>query len=223
MKRITGRTTSYTRETFHKAYVSPPFPSSSRANTHPQIQRLTAFIQDVVDCLRPNGLGVFVEWDYQIYTPDHVPFTVSTPTYDPTALSPRFGERGPLSTERLPALVHLLRSIFRASTAAGSHITAASHIGVFVQRNGEFRDVNVREVWIPVVPRPDADKAEQARAQEFRSAFMAYLSACTPLLLAQGGYTRSQLSLIEDEARIECMGCKIPFYVRYLAVTGVKQ
>ncbi|KIM32023.1 hypothetical protein M408DRAFT_63765 [Serendipita vermifera MAFF 305830] len=187
------------------------------------IQRLTAFIQDVADCLRPGGLGVFMEWDYQIYTPEHIPFTSPTPTYDPSALTPRFGERGPLATERLPALFHLLRSIFRASTAAGSHITAASHLGVFVQRNGDFKGVNVREVWIPVVPKPDADRAEQNRAREFRSAFMTYLSSCTPLLLAQGGYTRSQLSLIEDEARIEAMGCRVPFYVRYLAVTGVKQ
>jgi hypothetical protein len=52
--------------------------------------------------------------------------------------------------------------------------------------------------------------------------FQGYLSSCAPLLLSQGGYTGSQLSMLEDEARIEAMGCKQPFYVRYLAVTGVK-
>jgi len=156
-----------------------------------QIQRLTAFIQDVADCLRPGGLGAFIEWDYQIYTPEHVPFTSSIPTYDPSCLTPRFGERAPLQSERLPALVHLLRAIFRASTAAGSHVTGSSHLGAFVQRNGEFKDITVREVWIPVVPKPGtirfffvtscesslirtsgADRAEQNRALEFRSIFM---------------------------------------------------
>ena len=119
-----------------------------------QIQRLTAFIQDVAECLRPGGLATFIEWDYQIYTPEHIPYTSSTPTYDPSALTPRFGERPPPQSERLPALVHLLRAILRASTTAGSHITGSSHIGVFVQRNGEYKDINIREVWIPVVAKP---------------------------------------------------------------------
>jgi len=127
----------------------------------------------VADCLRPGGLGVFIDWDYQIYSPDqHVPFTSSTPTYDPKCLIPRFGQRAPPQSERLPAVVHFLRAIFRASTTAGSHITGTSHLGAFVQRNGEFKDVQVREVWIPVVPKPDADRAEQNRTLDFRSTFM---------------------------------------------------
>lgn len=100
---------------------------------------------------------------------------------------------------------------------------AVSQLGVFIHGNGEFRDVNIREVWIPVVPKPNANRVEKNRAREFRSAFMTYLTSCAPLLLTQGGFTRPQLSLIEDEARVEAMGCRVPFYVRYLAVTGVKQ
>jgi hypothetical protein len=119
-----------------------------------QIQRLTAFIQDVAKCLRPGGLATFIEWDYQIYTPEHIPYTSSTPTYDPSALTPQLGERPLLQSEHLPALVHLLRAILRASTTAGSHITGSRHIGVFVQRNGEYKDINIREVWIPVVAKP---------------------------------------------------------------------
>jgi hypothetical protein len=56
-----------------------------------RIQRLTVFIQDVAECLRPGGLAPFIEWDYQIYTPERIPY--ATPTYDPSALTPRFGER----------------------------------------------------------------------------------------------------------------------------------
>jgi hypothetical protein len=119
-----------------------------------QIQRLTDFIQDVAECLRPGGLATFIEWDYQIYTPEHILYTSSTLTYDPSVLTPRFGQSPPPPSERLPALVHLLRAILRASTTAGSHVTGSSHIGVFVQRNGEYKDINIREVWIPVVAKP---------------------------------------------------------------------
>jgi len=119
-----------------------------------QIQRLPAFIQDVAECLRPGGLATFIEWDYQIYTPERIPYTSPTPIYDPSALTPRFGERPPPQSEHLPALVHLLRAIFRASTTAGSHITGSCHIGAFVQRNGEYKNINIHEVWIPVVAGP---------------------------------------------------------------------
>ncbi|KAG8810751.1 hypothetical protein FRC17_002793 [Serendipita sp. 399] len=243
------------------------------------IQRFSSCIGDIAETLRPGGMGVFIEWDYQVYNASRVAYTFSSATFDPsrrvvpgfqapsfnrqsssslssinasssssfsssgslypsssasssassspsspfppaTGASP-FGAR-PTSTEQIPALVHFLRAVVRASTAAGSHISSVGHLGAFVQRSYQFKDVQVRDVWVPVNPQPGCDAQERKLATEFRPAFVGFLSSCSPLLLSHGGYNATELSSLEDAARIEIMGGKVPLYVRFICVTGVK-
>ena len=50
-----------------------------------------------------------------------------------------------------------------------------------------------------------------------------FLGSCAPLLLSHGNYTTTELSMLEDAARIEVMGGKVPIYVRFMVVTAVKE
>jgi hypothetical protein len=122
--------------------------------TEPQIQRFSTFVSEVAESTRSGGLSVFIEWDYQVYNTSRVPFTCSSPTYDPSHSTPSFGQASRPQTEQVPALVHFLRSVTRASTSAGSHISAVGHLGAFVQRSGHYRDIEVKEIWVPVVSKP---------------------------------------------------------------------
>ncbi|KAG8750858.1 hypothetical protein FRC14_000164 [Serendipita sp. 396] len=239
------------------------------------IQRFSSCIGDIAETLRPGGLGVFIEWDYQVYNSSRVAYTFSQATFDPSRRvvpgfqAPSFGRpssssssslfltpssagsssastssstssspsspfppsfpgsgngggRPTTSTEQIPALVHFLRAVVRASTAAGSHISSVGHLGAFVQRTYQFKDVQVRDVWVPVNPQPGCDPQERKLAAEFRPAFVGFLNSCSPLLLSHGGYTATELSSLEDAARIEIMGGKVPMYVRFICVTGIK-
>ncbi|PVF93817.1 hypothetical protein CPB86DRAFT_714560 [Serendipita vermifera] len=189
------------------------------------IQRFSSFILEAAETLRPGGLGVFIEWDYQVYNASKIPYTCSSPNYDPSSSSsfPGFGQASRPQTEQVPALVNFLRSVTRSSTAAGSHISSVSHLGAFVQRSNQFKDVEINDVWVPVVPKPGADATERKIANDFRPYFVGFLSSCAPLLLSYGGFTHGQLSAIEDAARIEVMACKVPLYVRFICVTAVRK
>lgn len=117
----------------------------------PQIQRFNDLVSGAADSLRTGGLGVFIEWDYQVYNPSHEAYTCSTPNYNPARTSPGFGQMVKPRTEQVPALVHFLRSVTRASTSAGSHVTSVAYLKSFLERSGSFRDVVEKEIWIPVV------------------------------------------------------------------------
>lgn len=186
------------------------------------IQRWSSFIVDAADTLVSGGLALFIEWDYQIYNASKIPYKPTSPTYEPNQRAPTF--QVPRSaTPQVPALTHFLSSVIRASSNAGSHITAVHHLAAFVERSHQFKDIETRDIWIPVIPAPGADAQERKTATEFRTAFVGFLGSCTPLLLSHGNYTTTELSMLEDAARIEVMGGKVPIYVRFMAVTAVKK
>jgi hypothetical protein len=157
-----------------------------------QIQCLTAFIQDVAECLRPGGLATFIEWDYQIYTPEHIPYTSSTPTYNPStdppllrdsakdllcsrnASPPSFTFYGRSFKQVLPQAAispGQVTSVYLCSVTANSRISIFAKFGFQLLQN-QVDFLHSDSLPDPSLTTSDADGAEQKWALEFRSVFM---------------------------------------------------
>ncbi len=125
-------------------------------------------IRDAAACLRAGGAAEFMEFDFRLYTRQHiaVPTTQkeiwgnTTPPPDfPSAgflnLAPRTtksSRSGLMRPTSSPYIARWFAALGQASRKRGGHADAASLIHSWVSANPSYEDVQYRDFWLPYGP-----------------------------------------------------------------------
>jgi len=204
-------------------------------------------IRDAAACLRAGGVAEFMEFDFRLYTRQHiaVPTTQkeiwgnTTPPPDfPSAgflnLAPRTtksSRSGLMRPTSSPYIARWFAALGQASRKRGGHADAASLIHSWVSANPSYEDVQYRDFWLPYGPwmrgRPEYMALSQydrfcTIGDLMREDIFEFIRSGRPLLLS-AGFPECIVNRLETEANREVSEARIPLFFRIQNVYARKK
>lgn len=143
--------------------------------------------------LRPGGLVIVVEWDFQVYDINRRKIVLRT-----DGLGPPW----------LPRWVTFLRFAIEKS---GGTVKAADHVHQWLCEHELLENVSQEEYWLPISQKVNNSR-QQRISSSARDDFLAFLRSGRPLLLGSG-LPEKFVNELQHNATLEILSSSFPFFV----------